>query len=148
MIPVTQTKVVVKNSKGEYVVRGNCMAAVVASILEIPISEVPNIETLFHVNETLWIEVLHAWLKSHGYEWSTDQRFKVFHDDEFAMKEGNRPEYWDACKNKYYLACGLSPRKIMHVCIYENGKLVFDPHPSREGLETIEHFEVIEKLND
>ncbi len=37
MIPVTQTKVVVKNSKDEMVVRGNCFAAAIASIMELPI---------------------------------------------------------------------------------------------------------------
>lgn len=46
MTPVTQTKVVVKNSKGNTVVNGNCYAAAIASMLDVPITEVPNIEVL------------------------------------------------------------------------------------------------------
>lgn len=86
MIPVTQTKVVVKNSKGEMVVRGNCMAAVVASILDLPIDSVPNIETLFNTKEGLWQEVLMAFCNSLGYEWGTDNRFKVFHDGQYGIE--------------------------------------------------------------
>lgn len=47
MTPVTQTKVVVKNSKGNTVVNGNCYAAAIASMLDVPITEVPNIEVFF-----------------------------------------------------------------------------------------------------
>lgn len=47
MIPVTQTKMVVRNQAGEMVVRGNCWAAAIASMLEVPISEVPNAEVFF-----------------------------------------------------------------------------------------------------
>jgi hypothetical protein len=149
MIPVTQTKVVVKKSNGEQVVRGNCYAAVVASILELPIEEVPNVEVFFHIpNSGYWNEVMLTFLQSKGYELCTDGRFKVFHDGRFGVEEGKRFEYLQYCENKYYLVTGKSVRGVHHICIYKNGKLVHDPHPTREGLETIEDFQTLERLHE
>ena len=51
MIPVTQTKVSVIKSTGETVVYGNCYAAAIASMLELPITEVPNVEVLFYLKD-------------------------------------------------------------------------------------------------
>jgi hypothetical protein len=83
MIPVTQTKVVVKNSSGDTVVRGNCFAAVVASLLEVPITEVPNVEVLFDVDGVSWYGVMDAWIKSKGFDLVTNNAFlRAFHQDE------------------------------------------------------------------
>ena len=150
MIPVTQTKVVVKKSNGEYVVRGNCYAACIASLLGLPITEVPNIEVLYGIDNTYYWEVLCKWLGHLGYELSTDNRFKsCFHEDFQDMNFGGedrhaawRKELYD----KYYLVSGKSPRGIQHICIYQNGKLVHDPHPSREGLINEEDFQSLTKL--
>ena len=141
MIPVTQTKVVVRNSAGDMVVRGNCMAAVIASILEMPITDVPNIETLFDVTPSLWQEVLMAWTNSLGYDWGNDDRFRVFHDKDFGGE--NRNKLIEQLSDTYYIVSGKSSRGVYHVCIYQNGNLVHDPHPSREGLTTEEYFESV-----
>jgi hypothetical protein len=138
MIPVKQTKVVVKNSNGDMVVRGNCLAAAIASLLELPITEVPNFETLYGINNTYYYEVLCKWLRHLGYEITTDDRFKCFHGDE------NRNEFKEQLKDMYYLVSGKSTRGIQHICIYQNGKLVHDPHPTNEGLFTEDFFEFIE----
>ena len=58
MVPVTQTKISVFNSAGEYVVYGNCYAAAIASLLELPISEVPNIEVLYDIDNGFYRKVL------------------------------------------------------------------------------------------
>ena len=86
-----------------------------------------------------------AFCNSLGYEWGTDNRFKVFHDGRYAIEEGNRNECYQYCTNRPYLVSGKSPRGVYHVCIYLNGKLAWDPHPSREGLVTEEYFETIVK---
>lgn len=146
MIPVTQTKVVVKNSKGEMVVRGNCFAAAIASLTEKPLTDVPNVEVLFDVDGVSWYGVMDAWLRANGYEIITDNRYKVFHrPDDFS--EDARAELRDCLKGRYYLASGMSPRGVMHVCIYQNGVMVHDPHPTREGIDekTISYFEEIIK---
>lgn len=149
MIPVTQTKVVVNNAKGEQVVRGNCYAAAIASIMELPITEVPNVECFFHIKDsTFWAEVMHTFLESLGWELLTDGRYKCFHP-EIADKSLGNEEWLAECalelKGKYYLVSGMSPRGVMHICIYQDGKLVHDPHPSRDGLLTLEIFETLEK---
>jgi hypothetical protein len=145
MIPVTQTKVVVKNSKGEWVIRGNCYAAAIASMLEVPITEVPNVETLFDIGGTLWAEVMHAFLTHNGWELMTNEDFRVFHDDNHGAELGQRGAMLDYCKDKYYFVSGDTIRGIKHICIYKNGELVHDPHPTKEGLVTLEIFEELIK---
>jgi len=143
MIPVTQTKVCICDKEGKEIVRGNCLPACVASILEIPISEVPNVEVFYHMEgDTYWAEVMQTFLSSKGWEWSGDDRYQVFHP-EFEMVNDVLKE---DLKDTYYLAIGNSPRGIRHVCIYQNGVLAHDPHPSRDGLVTVERFESIERI--
>lgn len=152
MIPVQQTKVVIKNSKGEMIVRGNCYAACIASIMELPITEVPNVETLYHIDGSLWIEIMLAFTNSKGYDLCSDNMLKRFHPNETGGfdfsgtdENGKIPEYYEY-KDKYYLVSGLSPRGFSHTCIYQNGKLVHDPHPTKEGLITLEDFQTLDKL--
>ena len=140
MIPVIQTKVVVYNTKGDMVVRGNCYAACIASLLEIPITEVPNIETLYGIDDSYYYSVLTKWLEHLGYDLSADNRFTCFHGDE------TKKEYKPILKDKYYLVSGKSARGVQHVCVYQNGKMVHDPHPTKEGLLTEEYFESIEPI--
>ncbi len=148
MIPVTQTKVVVLNKEGQEVVRGNCFPACVASILEIPISEVPNVEVFYHMEDSsYWAEVMQTFLNSKGWEWSGDMRYSVFHPDTGAhFAKEVEDEFKQKLKDTYYLAIGNSPRGIRHVCVYQNGVLVHDPHPSRDGLATVDRFESIERI--
>lgn len=149
MIPVTQTKVVVKNSKGEEVVRGNCYAACIASMLELPITEVPNVEVFFHINDyPHWYVIMDTWLKSKGWELIGDMNYQCFHsglitDPEFLCQVD---ELCKKLKDSYYLVSGQSARGVSHICIYQNGQLVWDPHPSREGLVTIDNFQTLEKI--
>jgi len=153
MIPVTQTKVVVKNSKGDTVVQGNCFAAAVASIMELPITEVPNVETLFDVDDSMWNNVMIAFIRSKGWDYSVDDRYKVFHPDLHHTLRCPAERDWDEwvnelkeqLKDKYYLLTGNSPRGFNHVCIYQNGIMVHDPHPTRDGINSFIYFETIEK---
>jgi hypothetical protein len=149
MIPVIQTKVVVKNKEGEMVVRGNCYAACIASIMELPITEVPNVEVLFHIDGSYWAEVMHTFLTSRGWELYTNSLFQRFHPESgFSFdgtdENGKIPEYYE-CKDKYYMVSGMSTRGVMHMCIFQNGILVHDPHPSKDGLMTHEVFEELIK---
>ena len=147
MIPVTQTKVVIKNSKDEIVVHGNCYAAAIASILELPLTEVPNVEVFFHlpIDSTYWSEVMLTFLESKGYELCVDDRFRVFHDGNFGVDNGMRAHWLLECENKYYLVSGRSKRGFSHMVIYKNGKLAHDPHPSRDGVETIDYIQTLMK---
>lgn len=147
MIPVTQTKVVVRNSKGNTVVRGNCFAAAIASLMEVSITEVPNVEVLFDVDGVSWYGVMDAWIRANGHEIITNNNYKVFHNPA-EFNQDTRDALLSELSGKYYMASGMSPRGVMHVCIYKEGVMVHDPHPTREGIDesTISYFEEIIKI--
>lgn len=111
---------------------GNCFPTVIACLLDLEIADVPNFELLYNVKDTfkgdteLWQRILISWLHSKGYEWYTVKQEDILPDE-------------------YYLVVGLSPRGIMHVCIYQNGKMVWDPHPSDGGLTDERYIEIIRK---
>lgn len=114
MIPATQT-ILHDPENGK---KGNCLSAVIASLLHLPIEEVP----LFVEPE--WRRDLNAFLRPFGLA------------------------YLDLSVDPAYLrvVCGItglhheitgtSPRNpaVLHGCVALDGNLVFDPHPSRDGI--------------
>lgn len=152
MIPVTQTKVVVKNLAGETVINGNCWAAAIASILELPITEVPNFEVLFpHTERTgvQWMDLTRSFLFYKGFRYEPYDKFKCFHPE---LIPGWNQEHIMGLRNRladqYYLVSGPSPRGVNHVTIWQNGRMVHDPHPTREGILDLQLFEVVRPLTD
>jgi hypothetical protein len=159
MTPFIQSKVVVRNSNGDMVVRGNCYPTAIACILGIPPTDVPNIETLWDVGTSYAYDVMHKWLNTIGYKLrDCAMEFSIYHEGSEKIKDTNNEYYLSKLtaeqkevlkaelKDKYYLVSGLSPRGVFHVCIYQNGIMVHDPHPTGEGINTEQQFEVIEKL--
>ncbi len=146
MIPVKQTKVVVRNSKDEIVQNGNCFAAAIASMLEVPITEVPNVEVFFPISETYWIEVMDKFLALKGYELITDMRFRIFHRDIDQKPTEEEAKFYMEFKDQYYFGVGPSLRGVHHICIYQNGVMIHDPHPSNDGIMKVEYFQSIDKI--
>jgi hypothetical protein len=97
---------------------GNCQQAVVASVLGLPIEDVPN----FNECRGFW-NGYHAFLKSRG-----------FIDVELP---NNR------CPDCFYLAYGKSPRGVLHAVVYHGGNLAHDPHPSRAGIIAVDEVHLI-----
>lgn len=95
--------------------RGNCMQAAVASILGLPLTDVPHFAA--DPARTAHYGFL-KFLESHG--------FDVVRDDFHRSFDG------------YYLACGPTARGTHHMVVMRDGKLAHDPHPSRAGLHKIE----------
>lgn len=106
MTPADQT---LFRERGE---TGNCMQACLATILGLPLHEVPHF-ALFGRN---WTNAFTDWCDAKGLDWSGDT-------------PENRPK--ELC-----IAMGTSPRdpKGQHAVVYHHGRMVFDPHPSRAGL--------------
>lgn len=98
--------------------RGNCLSAVIASLLELDLHEVPNFVQIDVDGGQNWWEHLLEFLSKRGLTiyWVTDEV---------------KPE-----QDEYYTVSGLSPRGngIYHIVIYQNGKMVHDPHPDNTGL--------------
>lgn len=116
MIPITQT-VLHDPANG---LHGNCLSAVLASLLHLPIDSIPVFS-----DSDRWVKELNAWLRPHGlaYLWFQDQDFRRTLDA-FGI-EGLHHEI-----------SGKTMRfsDVSHACVAEDGRLIFDPHPSRDGL--------------
>jgi hypothetical protein len=106
MIPVKQTKVGYPN--------GNCYAACIASLLEMPLEEMPVV-----VADAKFNEIWDAWFAARGiarlcFTYSPDHVFKG-----------------------WMIICGLSPRDVVnengervhHAVVGRDCVPVFDPHP-------------------
>jgi hypothetical protein len=103
MIPVTQTMVGTA---------GNCLAASVASVLELPLSSVPDLRG------ERWLPKLNSWTRSFG--WCPGV-FKILPSNILSP-----------C-----VALGNGPRGRPHAVVWvggQRGRIVHDPHPSRAGL--------------
>ena len=105
MKPVYQTKFSLFYSNGKRLTYGNCLVACVASIVNLPIDEVPNIYTFYGLNfeekieNKLWFKILDIWLKN---------KF----DKNLTYKNIS-----DKTTEKYVIMRGVSLRGKPHTCI-------------------------------
>ena len=108
MVPVTQTIFGAPN--------GNCYAACLASILELPIKDVPNangnIDSVNRFLATRGLGVVRIPYSESA--WKTIRR------------------------GAWCILFGVSPRELLHAVVGKDGVMVHDPHPSRAGLRRIE----------
>lgn len=96
--------------------KGNCFTACIASLLELPIEAVP-----FFCGKDNWRKATDEWLAPRGYFYLDVSLPGDMRDD--------LAEYWG-----YHVISGKSSRGLQHSVIGYRGKMIFDPHPSGEGL--------------
>lgn len=99
--------------------RGNCQQAAVASLIGAPLHYVPN----FHDCEDGFWSGYHRFLKQHGLV-------------DVELPNTHHPD----C---FYLVYGKSSRGVKHAVVYRAGKLVHDPHPSREGVIAVDEVHLV-----
>lgn len=116
MKPVIQDKLYSPDGIGN----GNCFPACLASLLEIPLWMVPPFDQMF---------ARESWGRRRG-EW-TRRMFGL----EFVRTDGHNLKLLP----EFYIANGMSPRGVMHSTIYQDGKLVHDPHPIGGGITSVEY---------
>ena len=118
--------------------RGNCLTAVVASLMDLPIEAVPNF-VQDHVNHDAdndvdwdWWTRLHRFIGERGYV----MRYLRPVVDPTCPPESHFP---DPEQGEFYAVTGISPRdpRIHHIVIYRDGQMVHDPHPERTGLAEV-----------
>jgi len=99
-------------------VSGDCFRACVASVLELPIEEVPHF-----VSTDDWIACTQQWLKEKGLQF-IEVQYNSMMFDHFKLY------------GLYHMMTGPSPRfpGSLHCCVALDGKIVHDPHPDRSGL--------------
>lgn len=97
---------------------GNCLSAVLASLLHLPIEVVPVFS-----NPDTWLRDLNLWLRPKG----------------LAFLQISFPDGWLAqcgVEGCYHEVSGGSPRSndVCHACVGVDGTVVFDPHPDNTKL--------------
>lgn len=109
MKPVDQTQFGVPN--------GNCFSACVASILELPLDEVP----FFMGSEGDWFDDLNDWLRDRGL-----YAIRFAFSDKYTFYPAG-----------YYIVGGVSPRNpdALHAVVALGDKVVHDPNPARQGVK-------------
>ena len=106
---------------------GNCLAAAVATWLELELEDVPHfLEHGMTFGDSLdpsqpsethyWWALLVGFMAGHGY-WAT----------ELGTID-------DADPGEVLFVMGMSPRGVCHQVLYRDGELWHDPHPSRDGV--------------
>jgi hypothetical protein len=91
---------------------GNCLQAAVASLLDLPLEEVPHF-------------ILHS-------DWEV--RFWTFMED-----HGYTVRQVLAGPGVTGIAVGPTVRGTFHAVVMADGEVVWDPHPSRHGLLRVAH---------
>lgn len=124
MTPITQTELY-DPARPDH--RGNCWQTVLASVLDLPLDEVPH-----------FVQDDHTHNGRENFEWDWWKR-----SIDWLRDRGMKLEYAkvDETPGEYLLVSGKSPRgdgTIYHVVIYRDGVMVHDPHPDGTGLLTVE----------
>lgn len=143
---ILQTQLYGDNAIGN----GNCVAAAMASILELPLWMVPPWEQMFGRED--WQKRRREWLAQMlGLEVVTlyasrrhPGRFSTCYWDD---DEGEKPVYVHPDElPQFYIACGLTVRKSHHAVVYSRGALAHDPHYSGDGILQVERIEFFRAL--
>ena len=100
---------------------GDCMTAAVASLFGIPYEDVPYFAMLDD-----WFERFEALTEEQGY---------TYHGSALALTDV------DTGIDGWFLCSGQSPRhpEMHHMCLIHLDGTLLDPHPSKAGLDTLEH---------
>jgi hypothetical protein len=101
---------------------GNCLSAVLASLLHLPITMIPVFS-----NEETWVRDLNAWLRPYGLAYMMIDDFEAWCDTYgvegcFHELAGNTNRFADQ----------------LHAVVAMDGKEIYDPHPSQAGLTRID----------
>lgn len=118
--------------------KGNCVAACIASLLDVPLDQVPHfVEYGIHYgdddvdkvsNGNAWWAMMLGYLAARGY-WPVELE-----------------KVTDAEPGEFLLVAGMSTRGALHQVIYRDGQLWHDPHPSRDGVLDVQEVLALRSL--
>lgn len=103
-------------------VHGNCLSAVLSSLLHVDIATIPNF-----IDPQHWLQDLNAWLRPRGLAFLS---FPAVGFQETLAIFG--------IEGLHHEIGGMTRRftDVGHSCVAKDGHLVFDPHPSDDGLNS------------
>lgn len=133
--------------------QGNCHAACLASIFEVPLSEIP--EPAEGTFGPAWYEPHEAWLAERGWEtqWLSFTPAITANVIPGDSVEFTPPEPLTT-STEYAILGGLSPRGLLHATVCRltpkpggiiRATMAHDPHPRREGLTTVEDLQLFRR---
>lgn len=105
---------------------GNCVEASIATILDISLQSIPK---LIPPN----CDVITFWDNVDDFLMTVGMRLKLWHSKDYPPGR--------------YLVSGPSVRGCSHMVVYEDGQLLWDPHPSRAGVLEVRYIHTLEPLN-
>ena len=150
MIPVHQTVLAdpVRNDGHDAEGRpGNCYQAAIASVLELPLDDVPHFATFADD----WFKQSEPWFRQRG-------MIRSFYNEQ-ALKDLAWPlflapgaDFWGDRVSRIVgaLGAGPSPRgPFRHVVVLDpnTGDMIHDPHPSGAGVTEVDELELILALD-
>jgi hypothetical protein len=100
---------------------GNCLPAVLASLLHIPIENVPIFAT-----PGTWVKDLNTWLRPFGLAYCLIEDFEC-QIDAYGIEGLWHEVSGNTTRNK----------EVKHACVAKDGEFVFDPHPDDSGLTKV-----------
>lgn len=115
---------------------GNCLMACVASVLEVPLSDLPDLYDRKQGGDDDWWMIVRRTLARYGWE-------AIYLHPEYVSATNEDRSPADLAPSGWALAGGPSPREGVvnddgenagHVVVAKDGELVHDPHPSGDGL--------------
>ena len=112
---------------------GDCFRACVASILELPVEDVPNFSGIAQNDEEFW-DLNNTWAATKGFKYVT-----------IYLEKQN----WSIISGILCIASAKSPRREdqTHAVVWHDG-IIHDPHPSNDFLaETPEEFTLFVSFN-
>lgn len=108
-------------------VEGDCYRACLASILELPITDVPHFAQVSLDTGTGFTRLIWEWLRTR------ELNVLTVYNPPAAFPYGV-----GVFDELYYIVSGPSPRnpKGRHAVVYLDEEMVWDPHPSKSGILT------------
>lgn len=105
---------------------GDCVRASYATLLDLPLSAVPRFDPAVLGGEEQH-DRERRWLRSIGFTLV-----------EISSAPDELPEeVLGMIPRGLHLISGISPRNLGHRCVGMDGRVVWDPHPSRAGLDKV-----------
>lgn len=120
---------------------GNCLEACYAALLGVPLAAVPDPRNRARSPREAYsliparIPAISAWLARQGYARISGSPTQGGPGD---RRPDGLPLFW--------IASGPSERGLQHATVYADNHLVFDPHPSKAGLLSVNLWTVVVPL--
>ena len=121
----------IKVDQTDFGSKGNCMSACLASVFELDITDVPNFFVVGGEDAENWWTACRSWLRQRGFGVMSLQVTA----ETLSQFEG------------IFVVCGKSPRGTEHAVVFQNGKVIHDPHPDRGGVVEVTAVDMLYPLD-